>query len=59
MANADSGPGFDDLVHEVAQEFSVNPAALERLHMDLHNPDWDPLFPFTLVSLYNPSILFG
>ncbi|ESK96806.1 endoplasmic reticulum metallopeptidase 1 [Moniliophthora roreri MCA 2997] len=58
ISTSDAAPGFPELVHEIAKEFGGPREVLENgeiavvvpeaLVMDKYNPDWDPMYPFSL-----------
>ncbi|KIO07538.1 hypothetical protein M404DRAFT_997720 [Pisolithus tinctorius Marx 270] len=53
IATADGAPGFDTLVHAMAERFGVEGVPPRRVIMDDHNGDWDILYPFsTFLSPY-------
>ena len=52
IAAADGAPGFDELVHDIAQEFGVDGAPPKAIVMDDYNNDWDTLYPFSAVRLF-------
>ncbi|KAI5980796.1 hypothetical protein EDD15DRAFT_2186218 [Pisolithus albus] len=53
IAAADGAPGFDTLVHAMAEKFGVEGTPPTRVTMDAYNGDWDILYPFsTFLSPY-------
>lgn len=52
FAAADSAPGFEVLVHDLAQSFGLPEAPLpQSIVMDDWNADWDVVYPFSAVCL--------
>lgn len=49
LAAIDSGPGFDVLVHNLADEFGTIGVKPESIVMDDWNPDWDVIYPVSAV----------
>ncbi|KAF7431225.1 hypothetical protein PC9H_006946 [Pleurotus ostreatus] len=47
IATADGAPGFDLLANSIAGLFTGKEEALSLEAMHDHNPNWDPLFPFS------------
>jgi hypothetical protein len=49
LADADSAPGFKELVDDIAKEFGLAGTNALPVVMDDYNGDWDPLYPFSSV----------
>ncbi|KAF4610913.1 hypothetical protein D9613_007233 [Agrocybe pediades] len=47
IAAADGAPGFESLVNDIVNEFSVHGQGLTPVVMDDYNSDWDTLYPFS------------
>ncbi|KAI6096899.1 hypothetical protein EDD16DRAFT_1670945 [Pisolithus croceorrhizus] len=59
IAAADGAPGFDTLVHAMAEKFGVEGIPPTRVIMDAYNGDWDILYPFsTFLSPYKIDLPF-
>ena len=52
LANADTAPGFELLVKDVAEEFGATGYIPTPIIMDEYNNDWDPIYPFSAVSFF-------
>lgn len=57
IATADGAPGFDLLANSIAGLFTGKEEALSLEAMHDHNPNWDPLFPFSAVGPSCPPLL--
>ncbi|KAF9475846.1 hypothetical protein BDN70DRAFT_953709 [Pholiota conissans] len=47
IATADGAPGFEQLVHDIIQEFGTTSIDPVPVVMDDYNSDWDSLYPFS------------
>ncbi|KAG9308049.1 hypothetical protein JVU11DRAFT_12616 [Chiua virens] len=47
IAAADGAPGFDDLVHDIADKFGADSTPPKAIIMDDYINDWDALYPFS------------
>ncbi|KAF9264544.1 hypothetical protein L218DRAFT_958254 [Marasmius fiardii PR-910] len=57
ISTSDGGPGFPELIHDIAKEFGVPPEIQENgevtafvpepITMDEYNSDWDSMYPFS------------
>ena len=60
IAAADSAPGFELLVKDIAEEFGAIGYIPTPVIMDGYNNDWDSLYPFSAVSpLYISCFVFS
>ena len=57
IAAADGAPGFEQLVHAIAQDFGASDLAPLPVTMDDNNYDWDVLYPFSAVCRMPPQSL--
>jgi len=51
IAAADGAPGFDELVHDIADKFGADDVLPKAIIMDDYNNDWDTLYPFSTVRI--------
>lgn len=58
IAAADGAPGFDELVHGIADKFGMDGAPPKAIIMDDYNNDWDTLYPFSAVRHPSPNHRF-
>ncbi|KAG8221188.1 hypothetical protein J3R82DRAFT_2753 [Butyriboletus roseoflavus] len=47
IAAADGAPGFDELVHDIADKFGEDDVPPKAIVMNDYNNDWDALYPFS------------
>lgn len=52
LADADSAPGFEGLVDDIAKEFGLAGTNAVPVVMDDYNGDWDSLYPFSSVCSF-------
>lgn len=58
FAAADGAPGFEPLVHDLAQKFGLPEAPLPQpITMNDWNADWDVVYPFSAVCVAQCSRL--
>lgn len=59
MAAADTAPGFELLVRDIAEEFGAIGYMPAPVIMDDYNSDWDLLYPYSAVGIFIHTLPFA